>query len=175
MSQENEDIRWYAVYTKPRNEKKVYNQLVEDGFECYLPLVRTLRVWSDRKKWKTLPLFPSYLFVHIHLNDYLKVLKTDGVVKFVRFADGPQPIPDKQIMAIKAYEKSGDIITEDDEEIIIGDKVEVVHGKFKGLFGNIAGIGRRKKVKIVVEGINHSVYLYIPKSFLKKLSGHEAV
>jgi hypothetical protein len=44
------DKRWYALYTKPRNEKKVYSRLVEKGVEAFLPLQKRLKQWSDRKK-----------------------------------------------------------------------------------------------------------------------------
>ena len=41
---------WYVLYTKPKNEKKVSEQLNSLGFEAYCPLVTTFRQWSDRKK-----------------------------------------------------------------------------------------------------------------------------
>ena len=50
---------WYAVYTRPRSEKKALITLSEDGYEVYLPLKKTLRQWSDRKKWIEFPLIPS--------------------------------------------------------------------------------------------------------------------
>ncbi len=48
---------WYLLYTNPRAEKKVALELQKKGFEVFLPLQRTLKVWSDRKKWVEEPLF----------------------------------------------------------------------------------------------------------------------
>ena len=60
---ENIDIKenWYAIYTMPRAEKKVYERLVDIGVTSYLPLVTTIRIWSDRKKKVTSPLISSYV------------------------------------------------------------------------------------------------------------------
>ena len=171
----NNTVHWYAVYTKPRNEKKVRDFITAAGIECYLPMEKSLRLWSDRKRWVSLPLFRSYIFVRIHLRDYSAIMKIDGVVKFVRFGDGPIPIPEKQIKAIRMYEKSGEIIHDHEVEIEPGDEVEVTHGPLKGLFGRMVAIGRRKKVQILIEGVQQSVYLYIPKSFLRKIPGSTAV
>jgi hypothetical protein len=44
-------MAWYALYTKPRHEKKVYEQLLEKNIETFLPMVKTLRQWKDRRKW----------------------------------------------------------------------------------------------------------------------------
>ncbi|NOY38140.1 MAG: UpxY family transcription antiterminator [Chlorobi bacterium] len=171
----NNNIHWYAVYTRPRNEKKVRDLLTNSGFECYLPMVKTLRLWSDRKKWVYFPLFRSYIFVRIDLKDYHDVLNTEGIVKFIRFGDGPVPIPEKQIKAIRMYEKSGEIIHDQEIDIQIGDSVEVIHGPLKGLSGKMVAVNRRKKVQIIIEGVQHSVYLYIPRSFLRKIPGAATV
>ena len=57
---------WFAVYTKSRNEKKVYERLIDEGYEAYLPLQKRLKQWSDRKKWVEEPLLRSYVFVKIN-------------------------------------------------------------------------------------------------------------
>ena len=44
------ETKWYAVYTRPRFEKQVLKGLLDQGIEGYLPLIKTMRQWSDRKK-----------------------------------------------------------------------------------------------------------------------------
>ena len=46
----NAEEKWYAIYTRPRAEKQVYQRLTESGIETYLPMQKTIRQWSDRKK-----------------------------------------------------------------------------------------------------------------------------
>ena len=164
---------WYALYVKSRHEKKVHELLTQDGITAYLPLEKKLKFWSDRKKWVTEPLFRSYVFVYLDVSDYsiyLKVLQTDGVVKFVRFEGVPVPIPEKHILAIRMYEKSGELISEKEEqELMVGDNVEVIAGPLKGVIGTLVNIGKKRKIRIIIEGLNHSVYVEIKRSYLNKI------
>ena len=57
------DISWYAVYTRPRAEKLVFQRIQETGIEVFLPMQKTIRQWSDRKKVIEKPLLSSYIFV----------------------------------------------------------------------------------------------------------------
>jgi hypothetical protein len=41
---------WFALYTKPRFEKKVTERLQQLGIEVYCPMITQLKQWSDRKK-----------------------------------------------------------------------------------------------------------------------------
>ncbi len=57
----NEDKHWHAIYVKSRSEKKVAERLDDLGIDYYLPLVTTIKQWSDRKKRVEEPLFKSYV------------------------------------------------------------------------------------------------------------------
>jgi transcription antitermination factor NusG len=84
---------WYAVYTKPRSEKKLADLLNDKGIEAYLPMRRTLKQWSDRKKMVDEPLITSYVFVHVFRKNYFEVLNTPGAVKYIWFCGKPAVIP----------------------------------------------------------------------------------
>ena len=92
---------WYAVYTRPRSEKRVYEQLNDKNVETFLPLVTRTRQWKDRKKKVDMPLFNSYLFVRIDYKDRFPVLQTSGVVKIVTFNGVPAVVPDWQIESLR--------------------------------------------------------------------------
>lgn len=161
---------WFALYARSRNEKKVNELLQREGIETYLPLLKTLKQWSDRKKWVEEPLFKSYLFVHIDRSEYMKVLQTDGVVCFITFESKAVPVPPQQILAIKQFlnnEEDPELLSESFE---IGDKIEIIRGSLKGLTGDLIDLRGKQKVKIEIESIGKSIYLTIPKSFLKVIS-----
>jgi len=158
---------WYAIYVRSRNEKKVNLLLERDGIETYLPMLKTLKQWSDRKKKVEEPLFRSYLFVHIDKQEYMKVLQTDGVVRFITFEGKAVPVPRQQILAIKQFlnkEENPELLT---GTFAIGDQVEIMRGSLKGLTGNLIDLRGKQKVKIEIESIGKSIYLTIPKSYLK--------
>ena len=68
------DKKWFAIYTKPRWEKKVNSKLLEKGIESWCPVQKKESQWSDRKKIIEDPLFKSYVFVHITEEERLQVL-----------------------------------------------------------------------------------------------------
>jgi transcription antitermination factor NusG len=160
--------KWYAVYTRPRNEKKAYSELDAIGIETFLPLIKNLKQWSDRKKWVEEPLFRSYLFVHITRQDYYKVLNTYGIVRYITFEGKAVVVPPRQILAIRQYVNAEDIIGEGDFVFEPGDQVEIYLGPLKGLTGQLIKVQGRQKVKIEIESIGHSITLTIPQSYLRK-------
>src|ERR1700752_210484 len=76
--------KWHALYVASRQEKNTARLLSEKGIESYVPIVKTMRQWSDRKKMVEVPLLNGYVFVHISPIENDKTLQTKGVVNFVR-------------------------------------------------------------------------------------------
>lgn len=163
------DIRkphWVAAYTKPRNEKKVLERLVGAGVEAYLPLQRTLKQWSDRKKWVEEPLLRSYIFVRITEREYYHVLGIPGMVRYVMFEGKAAPIPDKQIDMLKLF-MGMDVETEVvEEEILSGEMVEIVGGKLAGFSGEMLRHNGKNKVVVRLEHISHSILITLPKGLV---------
>lgn len=163
-----EDIKkWYAVYTKSRNEKKVAVIFGEKGIEYFLPLVKKVRQWSDRRKLVEEPLFSSYIFVHINEKEHLPVLQTSGVVRFISFEGKKVVVRDVQIEAIRKYILTGleDISNED--EFVPGKRVRVIRGSLRGLEGNLIHILGRQRVKVEIDAIGQSIFLKIPMGSLE--------
>ena len=95
--------KWYAVYTKPRWEKKVAELLARQGMEQYCPLNKVQRQWSDRKKTIEEPLFKSYVFIHVKEDALLNVKQTDGVINLLYWLGKPAVIKDFEIEAIRNF------------------------------------------------------------------------
>ena len=55
--------KWHAVYVSSRTEKKITDLLNNKGIEAYVPIIKTMRQWSDRKKMVELPLLNGYVFL----------------------------------------------------------------------------------------------------------------
>ncbi len=158
---------WYAVYTKSRNEKKVATLFDRDGIEYYLPLMKRMKIWSDRKKKVDEPLFPSYIFVYITEQEHLKVLKTIGVVRFISIGSQKVSIRPVQIEAIRKYADTGEEFLLNEEDYIVGKRVKVVIGGMKGLEGKLVEVLGKQRVKVEIEAIGQSVFVRIPKGSLE--------
>jgi len=161
--------KWFAVYTKPKFEKKVSLQLKEKKIEFFLPLQKVLSQWKDRKKWVEKVLFSSYIFVNIDTTDYLNVLKTNGVLKFVNIEKKACVIPDIQIDLIKRLiDNNFEIITET-YEFNIGEKVEISGGELKGIQGKLLEYKGKKRVVISVDIIKSCLLIEIENKYLKPI------
>lgn len=158
---------WYAIYVRPRAEKKVAIELEAEGIEYYLPLEKRLKQWSDRKKWVEEPLFRSYIFVHITQAEYFRTLVVRGVVRYITFEGKAVEVPPQQIEAIKLYLAENEPVTIDENEWKIGQEIEVIAGKLIGLKGKLAEVKGKKKVRVLIDVVNSSIYLNIPKNHLR--------
>jgi transcriptional antiterminator RfaH len=156
--------KWYAVYTRSRFEKKVNEKLIEKDVEVLLPLQKTVRQWSDRKKTVEIPLIRSYVFVKINFNDYLKVLDTHGVVKFVTYIcnSNPAPIPEEQLNNLIILTRTDNDIKTTSEKLNPGDKIEVTSGVLNGLKGELIEYHGNKKVVVKINHLNTSLLVTVP-------------
>ena len=163
---ENNSEKWIAVYTKPRHEKTVSNELYKKGYEVYLPLLKERRKWSDRKKWIEFPLFRSYLFVRTDIKNVLFVVQTYGVVKIIKFGEKIGIVQNEIINSIRLMIEGG-YKPEPLDYFIKGDPVIVKEGPLKGLIGEVVRIGNNDRLIIRIDAIKHSISIQIERGFLK--------
>jgi len=164
----NERIKqWYALYTKPRWEKKVDSILLRKGIESWCPLQKIERQWSDRKKIIEDPLFKSYVFVHIAEEERLTVLQTDGVLNFVHYLNRPAIIRDDEIMLIKSFlsEKEAFISVQSLQSFRENDKVVVKKGVFMDQEGTVIRLGS-KKIYVKLESLQQLMIVEFPISYV---------
>ena len=157
--------KWLAIYTKPRWEKKV-NQLLKDkGIECYCPLNKVHRKWSDRIKTVEEPLFKSYVFVKVEDADRTKVRLTNGVVNFVYWNKKPAVIREKEIQTIKRFLDDHHDVQLRPLEFSVNQQVLVTSGTFMDRRAIVLDV-RKKEVKVVIESLGQELVAYVDKSKL---------
>jgi len=161
--------KWYALYTRPRAEKLVFQRLVEEEIETFLPLQKTYRMWSDRKKLVEKPLLSSYIFVKTNNKNFPRVYKITGVVKFVSFEGLPVSIPQNQIDNLRLLINSDAEIEVTSDKFAQGDNVVVINGALIGLTGELIKIGTKNRVVVRIDRLDQNLILKIPKGFLKKI------
>jgi transcriptional antiterminator RfaH len=161
--------KWFAIYTRPRAEKQVFERLTEMNAEVFLPLQKTYRKWSDRKKLVIKPLLSSYIFVRTGGREQNEIVKIHGIVKYISFEGKPVAIPENQINNLRLLVNSDAEIEVTTEVFDAGDKVEVMHGSLCGLTGELIKIGRQNRVIVRIDKLEQNLILKIPKSFLKKI------
>lgn len=170
MPLENLNYQWYAIYTRANAEKKLFDNLHEKNIECYLPMRKVMKFWSDRKKWVEMPLFRCYIFVKVSYKEFFTALNTPGVVCYVSFGGKAQSIPESQIQNIRSFLNQCDHeITVSYERIQKGVTVEVLQGSLKGIIGEVINICGQTRLLIRIDSMNCSLYANISKDEVKIL------
>ncbi|HLI92393.1 MAG TPA: UpxY family transcription antiterminator [Puia sp.] len=154
---------WYAIYTKPRWEKKVYGRLVEKGFEAYCPLNRVRKKWSDRLKWVEEPLFKSYVFVKVEEEELAAVRMVNGVVNFVYWLGKPAIIRNKEIEVIHKFLSEYDEVQVVPVDLRTESRITILQGALMDKKATVIKV-LNNKVRVVIESIGYSLVATIDKS-----------
>jgi transcription antitermination factor NusG len=157
---QTEKKSWYAVYTKPRWEKKVYGLLCEEGFEAYCPLNKVRKKWSDRMKWVDEPLFKSYVFVHVTEEERARVRMTNGVVNFVYWLGKPAVVLDKEIQIIRKFLDEYADVRAEPLGLAVDDRITIQRGLLMNQKAKVIKV-LNNKVKVVIESIGYSLVAVI--------------
>lgn len=161
------EARWYAIYTKSRNEKKLAERLSQKGYEVYCPTQTVYKQWADRKKKVQEVLFKSYLFVRFPLADQLEVLQTPGAVALVKWLGKPAVIREEEIEAIEQFLNDYTDVKVASINFKEGEQLKVKAGSLQNNFGTLI---RQTKHKVVLqlEQLGMSVVAELPKSQVEK-------
>lgn len=150
----NENKSWYAVYTRPRWEKKVADRLTRLKFENYCPINRVVKQWSDRRKVVEEPLFTTYVFVKASESELADLKRTDGVIGLVYWLNKPARIPDREIDAIRVFLLEYINVTLHKTTINVSDRVRISSGPLVAHEGEVQNI-RKRTVKVSLPSLGY--------------------
>ena len=155
---EQNNLHWFAVYTKPRWEKKVAKVLDEQGIDNYCPLNKVIKQWSDRKKVVMEPIFKSYVFVHVPDETKWELRKIDGIINFVHWLGRPAKVKDEDILTIRKFlNEFTDVAVEQYQPLQVNTKVRNKQGVMMNYHGILVEVqGNRAKVRIETLGVQLS-------------------
>ena len=152
-----QNLNWYAVYTKPRWEKKVAKLLDEHGIENYCPLNKVVKQWSDRKKVILEPVFKSYVFVKIEDDKKWEIKRINGVLNYVYWLGKPGLIKEEEIQTIRKFLDEFDNVEVQPIDFKVNAKVRIAQGvlmNYEGLLLRVSG--NKAVVKIDSMGLQLS-------------------
>jgi|SRR5579883_2338162 len=145
-------MAWYALYTRPRHEKQVHQELGNKGIEAFLPTFKIRRRWSDRYKIVEEPLFKNYLFVNCKsfAEHSAAPPRPYGAVSYVMFDGKPAAIPEFEIDAIRQLVDS-ELPYSLHPYLKVGRKVRIRQGALKGCEGILI---RKKNIARLILSVN---------------------
>lgn len=87
---------WYVIHTKPRQEQRALINLMQQGYQGYLPIITLEKLSRGRINLVEEPLFPRYLFICLdnsrHGQNWAPIRSTLGVSGLVTFGSTPAKI-----------------------------------------------------------------------------------
>ena len=156
------EARWYAIQTRCRFEKKAAGQLRNKGIETFLPLVKQVHRWSDRRQVVEQPLFPGYGFVRLSDSPVhrLRVLQTVGVSGFVMMNGTLVPVPEQQLEDVRLL-LANEIACRAYPFFKAGQRVRIRSGCLDGLEGILVSENKDHSLVISIESIQRSLAIRI--------------
>jgi transcriptional antiterminator RfaH len=123
---------WYVVHTKPRQEVRALENLENQGFECFLPMIQVQRLRGQRVCAVTEPMFSRYLFIRLDdtTQSWAPIRSTLGVSKLVSFGHQPAKVLPELIAFLRTSP-----LRSVEKMFKSGSEVWIASGVLKGLSG----------------------------------------
>lgn len=154
------------LYVNVRHEKKVFSKMQELGIESYLPLVKKVKQWSDRKKTVEDPLFTGYLFVKLLPSELDKPRYVNGVVNYLSFEKRKAIVSEAEMDNLKYLTDNGYSLNSETGNIKIGSKVKLLLSSFKNEVAFVNEINNDFAV-IFFESLNQYIKVKAPLKALE--------
>lgn len=164
-------LKWFAVYTRSKTEKKVEERLSLAGFESFLPLQTVIKQWSDRKKKVEVPLISSYVFVKSNQKDLTKIYQDPGVVTILKYLGNYAIVKNSEIENLRILSKNGCPMNTYETAINLskGTKVTVSSGAFKGLYATYLMNAGKHKVIVEIEALGSYIEVTMPLNLIQNV------
>ena len=162
-------MTWYALYTKPHNERLLEKRLLDAGYTAWCPVYPTIRQWSDRTKKGVAPAIPSYCLVALedYKRDCSQVLDFPGAVRFLHLSGIPAVVREQEVVDLRSFLEG---ITKNmpGKKLQLGASVMVTRGAFNGRSGEVVSVqGLRVRISLPSLGLASTIEL--PASLLEQI------
>jgi transcriptional antiterminator RfaH len=152
------DRRWWAIYTKSRQEKSLARQLLGLEVPFYLPLIPKVASIGGRRFKSMLPLFGGYLFVYGTDEERVQALATNRVAQAWAAPQADEMTRDLQ--QVRALIESGVPLTIEGR-LQAGQRVRVKSGALLGLEGTVLSRRGEDRLLVAVQFLQQGVSIQI--------------
>ena len=155
-------IDWFAVHTHAKAEFVAKANLERQGFGTYLPVFRKMRRHARRTEVVSAPLFPRYVFVCLGrgMGGWSKIRYSKGVSNIVSFGLKPAKVSEEIVEGLlKRQDEDGFVNLGKMDNVLPGDKVNIVDGFFERKSGVIEKITGNDRVLLLLDLIDRQIRL----------------
>jgi transcription antitermination factor NusG len=157
---------WLVCHTKPRCEKKFAALMGAERFECYLPLIESVRRYARQTKRFLKPLFPGYVFAAVPAEKKARIYQQDLLARAIPVDDETAFL--RQLEDVKAMVASGYQLTLM-PLLTRGRRVRVVGGPLHGLEGWVDDPANPRGVVLSVDVLRQGLLVKVPAEHLRAM------
>jgi transcription antitermination factor NusG len=162
-----EQSRWYVLFVRSNQEKRVADRLSGRAIEHFLPCYTSMRRWKDRRVELEMPLFPGYVFVRLPFLERTKVLTLPNVVSLVGTRNAPSVVSEDEIAFIRKGTEHGGAEPHDCLEA--GQRVVITAGAMAGMEGLLLRRQNKTRLIVVVQSISRAFSVEVEAACVKPL------
>jgi transcription antitermination factor NusG len=119
---------WYAVYTRPKSEKKVASYLTKKRIDCFCPMNRVIKSNSfEKTKVVEEPLFPSYVFINLNESEFQTAKHCSEIINFLYWLGRPVTFKEIEIENLKDFTENHNNIQTQKINVSLNNMVRIVN------------------------------------------------
>jgi len=156
---------WCVVRTQPRNEERAEINLARQGYSAFLPRIRKQVRSGRRTSWKSVPLFPGYLFVSLDpaRTAWSPIQSTYGVAGLVRFGERPATLPPGLVERLQSLSQKDGALSGAAPGLRPGDIVRLEGGVFDDWIGEVIACPDAERVCLLLKAAHRSIEVTVPR------------
>lgn len=160
-------MNWYVVYTKPRQEARARENLSNQGFETFLPMIALEKLKQGVISRVVEPLFSRYIFVKLdkESSPWGSIRSTLGVSKLLTIGGEPAVVPLALIVALKSAQ---DLLKQQSAKdasyqrlLQPGEEVLFSNGPLKGMQGIFQKHDGDERAMVLIEIMSRPQHLSV--------------
>ncbi len=161
----NAERRWYAVHCKPRQDARAEQQLRNQGYETFRPLVKVRSHRAEGVRDSVESMFPRYLFIRLDTvtENWAPIRSTRGVAGLVRWGDHVPTVPDEVIEHLQAtMDTDGCLDLTGRSPYQPNDRVRITEGPFAGYQALYVANTGQERVIVLLNILQQSQQITLP-------------
>jgi len=162
------NTNWYLVQTKPNAHRIATRNLLRQGGQVFMPMVKLTKRIGNRFVNNLSPLFPGYLFVGLG-NDkkpsWRSLNSTVGVSRVISHDGQYRPLPLSLIDEFRTCCDANGIF-EPKNQIIAGDTVQIQKGPFAEFIATVDHLEPNARVWVLIELLGQKSKILVPPNNL---------
>jgi transcriptional antiterminator RfaH len=166
----DDNLCWYLIHTKPRQEDTALVNLERQGYCCYCPQLRIEKIRRRKAELVTEPMFPRYLFIRLDTSTNAKswspIRSTFGVSQLVHFGSRPAKVDNRLVDLLRKREQASPPET----LFQSGDAVLITEGPFAGIEATYQMADAERRSLVLLDLLSKAVRVQIDTAVLVKVT-----